>query len=391
MTSRERLLNIFNGDTPDRTPITLFITDTDIEDGPPDCIIEKRTNDTISDLIQFHEILGIDIMLRISTNVFEPIAFEQSAKDWAHVWELLEQKNYLIHKIITPERELKEEFNLEGEHFHGDYSEDWMKLRNVRVESLVKTREDLRIIKKYRPQIPAYDFSHIASIQRRLGERGIVLPRVPSSVFNYAAGLLKLEDLLIAPITSPDFYRELMDFCTDDVVQVGKKIVKAGGDVMRVVGNIANGGLVSSDFYREHIFPYEKRYIDSLTSNGSKVLFHNCGQCASLLEVYRAMLDGQALESLSSPASGGDIASLKSARRTLGDRIVMVGNFDQVHLLREGTRDDIHREVCRIFEETRGDNRFIFSTSDSIVPGTRKENIQALVDSAFECINNSGV
>lgn len=101
------------------------------------------------------------------------------------------------------------------------------------------------------------------------------------------------------------------------------------------------------------------------------------------------MLDGEALESFATGASGGDITSLKSAREVLGERVVMVGNFDQVHLLREGTRDEIQKEVEKIFEETRGDNGFIFSTSDSIVPGTPRENIQALVEFAFECSNKN--
>jgi len=65
----------------------------------------------------------------------------------------------------------------------------------------------------------------------------------------------------------------------------------------------------------------------------------------------------------------------------------MVGNFDQVHLLKEGTKEEIRREVEKIFEETRGDNRFIFSTSDSIIPGTPKENIEALVESCIECVD----
>jgi len=389
MTSRERLLSVFSGKAPDRTPVTLFITDTDIEDGPPDCVIGQRTGDTIADLIRFHEILGIDIMLRISTGVFEPIGFDCDSEDWTNVCEFSEDKKYLTHRIITPAGELREVFNIKGEDFHGDPSEDWMKLRNVRIESLIKSPDDLRITKKYRPGIPTYDFSHIAGVEGKLGDRGLVLPRVPSSVFNSAYGLRRLDDLLVDPIVNSSFYKELMEFCADDVIVVGKEIVKAGGDVMRVVGNVAHGGMVSSKFYLEHIFPYEKRYIDSLASNGSDVLFHNCGQCASLLEVYRTMLDGQALESLSTAASGGDITSLKSAREVLCERVVMVGNFDQVHLLKEGTRDEIQKEVEKIFEETRGDNRFIFSTSDSIVPGTPRENIEALVEFLLECSNKN--
>ncbi|MHC4620198.1 MAG: uroporphyrinogen decarboxylase family protein [Planctomycetota bacterium] len=79
------------------------------------------------------------------------------------------------------------------------------------------------------------------------------------------------------------------------------------------------------------------------------------------------------------------MTSLKEARALLGDGVVMVGNFDQVHLLRQGTTDQIKTAVRKIFEETKGDHRFIFSTSDSIVPGTPKENIETLVEAALEC------
>lgn len=385
MTSRERLLDVFNGCPPDRTPITLFITDSDIEDGPPDCVLGRRGDDTIADLIRFHEILGLDIMLRIGINVFEPIAFDCNTDSWVNDWEFSDDRKHLIHKIITPQGDLTEEFSLEGEDFHGDPQQDWMKLRNVRTDSLIKTPEDLAIAKKYRPEIPTYDFSRIERITNRLGDKGVVLPRVPSSVFNSAYGLRKLEELFMDPILRPDFYRELMEFCTEDVIAVGKQVVKAGGDVMRIVGNVANSSMVSPQFYHEHIYPCEKQYVDSLTCAGSKVLFHNCGQCASLMEVYREMLEGQALESLSTPASGGDIVCLKSARESLGDNVVMVGNFDQVHLLKEGTQEDIRKRVRKIFDETRGDSRFIFSTSDSIVPGTPGENVRALVEAALEC------
>jgi hypothetical protein len=387
MKSRERLLNVFSGRRPDRTPVTLFVTDTDIEDGPPRCVLGERGDDVVEDLIRFHEILGIDIMLRISVDVFEPVAFDRDSKQWKNVWEYSSNGRELVHRIETPDGHLQETFNLEGESFHGDPWKDWMKLRNVRQQAIINGPVEIKMINKYRPEIPQYDFSRVPAIAKRLGNRGIVLPRVPSSVFNSAFGLRRLEDLLTDPILQPDFYRGLMELCTEDVIEVGRQMVAAGGgDVMRVVGNVANSGMVGSKFYREHILPYEKRYVDSLTSNRCKVLFHNCGQCAGLLDVYREMLDGQALESLSTPGSGGDILSLRQARAALGDSVVMVGNFDQVHLLKEGTREQIRKEVRRIFDETERDGKFIFSTSDSIVPGTPRENIEAMVEAALECV-----
>jgi len=385
MNSRQRLLSTYNFKNPDRTAVTLFITDTDIEDGAPNCVIGERTDDAIEDLIRFHEVLGIDIMLRISVDVFEPIAFDCNGENWVNSWDYSESGKRLVHTITTPEGVLKETFNLEGEEFHGDPTRDWMKLRNVRTEALIKGPAELELVGKYRPTIPSYDFAHIDAIQRRLGDRGIVLPRVPSSVFNSAFGLRKLEDLFTDPVLRPDLYKELMELCTEDVIAVGMQVLRAGGDVMRVVGNVANSGMVGSDFYMEHIFGYEKRYIDALSANGGKVLFHNCGRCFGLLEVYREMLDGLALESLATPSAGGDVTDLRAARERLGDNVVMVGNFDQVHLLREGSAGQIKKAVKKIFEEAGDDRAFIFSTSDSIVAGTPKENIEVLCESALEC------
>ena len=385
MNCRERLLAVYRGDKPDRTPVTMFITDTDIADGPPDCILGQRSDDVIAELVRFHEILGLDIMLRVSTPVFEPIAFNIDTEDWRNLWELQADGIHLVHTITTPGGVLREAFNLEGEQFHGEYSEDWMKLRNIRIEPIIKGEQDLEIVREYRPAVPGYELGHIRNIKDRLGDRGVILPRVPSSVFNYAVGLMNLEDLLMAPILKSEFYKQIMALCEEDVTCVGVEIAKAESDVVRVVGNIANSGMVSADFYREHIYPYEKSYVDALAAEGSKVLFHNCGQCSSLLGVYREMLDGQALESLSTAPTGGDVADLTRAREILGDNVVMVGNFDQIQLLRNGSPGEVRDQVRKIFDETAGDDRFIFSTSDSIIPGTPKENIEALAAAALEC------
>jgi len=385
MNSRQRLLNVFDLAEPDRTPVTMFVTDTDIQDGPPNCVIGERSDDVIADLIRFHEVLGIDIMLRVGIDVFEPVGFDRENAQWENIWEFSDGRSRLTHRIVTPGGELSESFNLEGEDFHGDPTKDWMKLRNVRTEALIKKPDDLELVRRYRPALPEYDFSDLARIQNRLGDRGIVLPRVPSSVFNSAYGLRKLEDLLTDPVLNPEFYADLMELCTADVIAVGMRVAQAAGDVMRVVGNVANSAMVGAEFYRRHILPFEKQYIDALAGAGRKVLFHNCGRCAGLLEVYREMLAGHALESLSPPACGGDIEDLAQARQKLGGSVVMVGNFDQVQLLKNGTPSQIKQQVRRIFEQAGKDPLFIFSTSDSIIPGTPAENIRALAEAALEC------
>ncbi|MEN6383969.1 MAG: uroporphyrinogen decarboxylase family protein [Phycisphaerales bacterium] len=386
MKSRERLSRTFYGGKPDRTPITLFITDTDIVDGLGDFVLKEKDGDSLNDLIKFHEILNIDIMLRISTDIYEPLAFNLSNEQWKNIWEPLQQCKYLVHKIVTPEGEIREVFNVGGEEFHGDYFKDWMKLRNIRIEAFIKTEKDLELIKKYRPPLPKYAFPNIAHAVDKLGDRGIVLPRASSSVFNYAAGLMNLEDLLIAPLLKSELYNQLMDLCLKDTSYISSLVVKSGGDVVRVIGNIGNGGIVSNKFYLDYIYPYEKSLIYSITSSGGKILFHNCGKCLSLLPIYNEMLDGHALESLSTSDTGGDITSLNQARKLLSNNIVMIGNFDQIQLLRNGNINQIKQRVREIFTEIKNDDKFIFSTSDSLIPGTPLENLKALIDTCAELI-----
>ena len=74
----------------------------------------------------------------------------------------------------------------------------------------------------------------------------------------------------------------------------------AGVDVVMIVGNIAKGGIVSSNFYLKYIYLYEKRYVGALTDQGGKILFHNCGKCANLLEVYKELLSRNMRESFPS-------------------------------------------------------------------------------------------
>ncbi len=63
----------------------------------------------------------------------------------------------------------------------------------------------------------------------------------------------------------------------------------------------------------------------------------------------------------------------------------MIGNLDQVHLLKNGKKQEIVSSVENIIREMRDDKRFIFSTSDSLVPETPAENIRIAVEAAIQC------
>jgi uroporphyrinogen decarboxylase len=97
---------------------------------------------------------------------------------------------------------------------------------------------------------------------------------------------------------------------------------------------VGNARLVSRAFYDRYIAPYDHAYVRAIEQAGLPVLFHNCGYSMPFLESY-AGLGCRALESLTPPPNAaGDLAE---AKRRVGDRLVLVGNIDQINLLPERT------------------------------------------------------
>ena len=94
MNSRQRLLAAFGDGIPDRTPVCLFISDSDLEAlqlldielPPAEALFAESTETLVEALIAFHEMLGLDIMLRIGANVYEPIGVDGESEDWRHCW-----------------------------------------------------------------------------------------------------------------------------------------------------------------------------------------------------------------------------------------------------------------------------------------------------------------
>src|SRR5258706_671585 len=133
--------------------------------------------------------------------------------------------------------------------------------------------------------------------------------------------------------------------------------------------------MVSRDFFRTHIWPWEKRLIDSIQAQGIPVLYHNCGYARGLLPLYPS-LGLRAYESLT-PAPYGDTV-LEDAVRAFGSSTTLLGGIDQLDLLRKGTAEEITAAPKRVMDTARGRCSFILGTTDYFNEATPREKILAL-------------
>jgi uroporphyrinogen-III decarboxylase len=156
-----------------------------------------------------------------------------------------------------------------------------------------------------------------------------------------------------------------------------QRLIDAGVDMLSCGGNIANGKMVSRDYFRAYILPYEKDLVDFIQRQGVTLLYHNCGYARNLLPLYPE-IGMHAYESLTPPPYGDTV--LDEAVRALGPHTTLLGGIDQLDLLRKGTPNEIEAAVRRVLDTVRGRCNFILGTTDYFNEATPRDKIRLLAD-----------
>lgn len=367
MTKRERLLKVFNNEKVDRVPVAPFIHDNFVKE-----FYKDNNIDIIEKTVGVYDYFGFDIIHRTCT-IWK--AFSQlNGTNWK-VDEFVEEKDkgkIVTTVITTPERQLKQVVKVADVY---DYESV-----QAKTEYFIKEENDFKQFLKYQPQVPEYDCSPIKRAKELVGEKGVLAPWV-NGAFNSVSEMRKLDNLIIDAYTKPEFYHEMISYFSNRSLQVMKQFKNAGADVLSYTGNIGNGSLVGPKFFKENILTYEKRLIEEIQDYGAHVLYHNCGDAASLLDVY-SDVGFSAYESLTPPPYGD--TNLDEALSKLDKDITLLGNIDQIDLLRKGTKEEIELTVKNLLDKVKMRGNFILSTSDYLNENTPVEKVRVLADAGFK-------
>lgn len=124
--------------------------------------------------------------------------------------------------------------------------------------------------------------------------------------------------------------------------------------------------------FRDHVYPWIKRYCAEVHRLGLKVILHSCGNIWQALDmIVDAGYD--AYESIQSGA-GMDLRRLKER---YGDRITLWGGVTNENLLM-GKPEDIIADAQYALKWTAPGGGFIYGASHSLAVGTRAENLMAM-------------
>ena len=260
---------------------------------------------------------------------------------------------------------------------------EWM------TERPIKKKADIDLLAEYLP-VPTCDRDAVNARVEEFGERGLVRGHIPCfdlygqpGCWQDAACLVGIERLILETYDDPSWVHELLGILQRRKLAYIKTLKGAAYDLLELGGGDASSTVISPRIFDQFVAPYDSALIQAAHEAGQRIVYHTCGGMMPLLERIAAM-GPDAMETFTPVGMGGDV-NLSQAKRRIGDKVCMIGGFDQFHFFIDNTIEQTRAEVRRCFEEAGGGGGFILSPSDHFFDAD-PALIAAFAEEARQCI-----
>ena len=386
MTSKERFLKAINREEPDRLPVTTHH------------IMPYFLNKYMRDISyqEFFDYFGLDPIKWIVVHkpneekgdYFDPtqekIGFLETRRicndNWKIKTEQFENHSYETQRIsfITPKKTL-------SMILRNDDCSTWV------VEHLIKKKSDIDILANY-TTVPICDVGIINKTADEFGERGLIRGHIccfdgfgQPGCWQDAACLFGIENLIIETFDDPNWVHTFLGILKERKKSFILSLKGANYDLIELGGGDASTTVISPKIFNDFVAPYDSELIALTHQVGLKIVYHTCGGMMPILEDI-AQMNPDAMETFTPHSLGGDV-SLREAKRRIGDKVCMIGGFDQFHYFLDCDPQKTKNEVRRCFEEAGDGGGFILSPSDHFFDADLNL-IKAFADESQKCKYN---
>ena len=384
MTSRQRLLAALERRTPDRLPATTHHV-------MPSFLADRLPG---LDAQGFFDRFGLDALTWTVPHCHDPSNGDYFDPDQGAPGFLESRRISSCQWRVAPEDIPGHEYRTTRYRFVTPRGELTTVLQENRhtawvTEHLIKEKKDIELIAAY-ATAPRCDVDAVNRAAEQFGERGLVRGHIccfdvygQPGCWQDAACLVGTEQLILAAFDDPAWVHELLK-----VLQARKKVFVrslkgARYDLLELGGGAASSTVISPAMFEEFVAPYDSELISLAHEAGQRIVYHLCGGIMPLLELAAGM-GPDALETFTPPSMGAD-TRLAEAKRRIGDRVCMIGGFDQGHYFTGCTPEETAAEVRRCFEEAGPGGGYILCPSDHFFDA-EPELLAAFVDEAARCV-----
>lgn len=213
----------------------------------------------------------------------------------------------------------------------------------------------------------------------RRGE-SFLLSTIGWGLFESSWGIRGFQNALMDVVAEPDFYEELLDRITEQMLAFLDFTCRQLPDLDAIMfgddwGN-QRGVTVGPDRWRKLFKPRYARIYQAAHDRGKIVISHCCGSVVDIMpDIIEIGLD--VLESVQPEAAGMNPYELK---KTWGDKITFGGGLGSQSTIPFGTPQEIHDEVNRLCREMGKGGGYILASAKPLQPETSTENAAAVVE-----------
>ena len=363
MNSRERLLAALDRRTPDRLPVTTHHLMPSFLAGM----------EGIGEL-EFFDRFGLDAIRWIEVQSGND---RQEAAGWRIEQQEVPDHDYRTtrYRVVTPRGALTTVLQYDGR-------TEWVR------ERLIQEPRDLEPLVRFAP-MPSCDVERVNREAEAFGKRGIVRAAVPGfpiygqpGCWQDAAVLFGIERLIVKTFDDPGWVMELLAFLQSRKLAWLGSAQGARFDLLELGGGDASSSVISPALFDRFVVPFDAPLIAAAHQAGLRIVYHTCGGMMPILERIADMRP-DAMETFTPRSMGGD-ADLGEAKRRVGQRVCMIGGFDQFHHFVGCTAGETRQAVRRCFEQA-GPGGYVLAPSDHFFEA-EAELLRAYADEARSCV-----
>ncbi|MFO7631273.1 MAG: uroporphyrinogen decarboxylase family protein [Caldilinea sp.] len=258
-------------------------------------------------------------------------------------------------------------------------------------EHLIKEKGDIDLIGEF-VTAPKSDVEAVNRAAEAFGARGLVRGHIccfdvygQPGTWQDACCLVGTQRLIMETFDDPGWVHELLKILHRRKKTFVQSLQGARYDLLELGGGDASTTVISPKIFENFVAPYDADLIATAHAAGQRIVYHTCGGMMPILETIAAM-QPDAMETLTPKQMGGDVR-LAEAKQRIGDKVCMIGSFDQFHYFTKCSEAETRAAVRRAFEAAGEGGGFILSPSDHFFDADPKL-IAAFADEARRCVYN---
>ena len=151
------------------------------------------------------------------------------------------------------------------------------------------------------------------------------------------------QQMIMETYDDPGWVHELLAILNRRKQAFVRSLAGAHYDVLELGGGDASTTVISPKLFEKFVAPYDSKLIALAHAAGQRIAYHTCGGMMPILEQVAGM-GPDAMETFTPVDMGGDV-DLAEAKHRIGDKVCLIGGFDQLHFFTGCTPEATRAEV----------------------------------------------